>query len=63
MVDLFQHAEQAAADRDDLTAALARAVARRRFDADRLTTMAGEYGSRDTQERVASALEHAGQAA
>ena len=63
VVDLFQHAEQAAADRDDLTAALARAVTRRRFDADRLTTMAMEYGSRDTRERVASALELAGQAA
>lgn len=55
-VDLLQHAEQAAADRDDLTAALAKAVRRRRLDSQRLHTMAREYGSRDTQARVASAL-------
>ena len=63
VVDLFQHAEQAAADRDELTAALADAVSRGRFDPERLTGMAREYGSRDTQKRVASALALAGQAA
>ena len=62
-VDLFQHAEQAAADRDELTAALCGAVKRRRFDPERLQTMAREYGSRDTQKRVASALALAGRAA
>ena len=56
VVDLLQHAEQAAADRDELEAALAGAVRRRRFDPERLRTMAGEYGSRDTQKRVASAF-------
>lgn len=63
VVDLFQHAEQAAADRGELTAALASAVKRRRFDPERLMTMAREYGSRDTQVRVASALALTGQAA
>lgn len=63
VVDLLQHAEQAAADRDDLESALAGAVKRRRFDAERLRTMAGEYGSRDTQKRVASALAIASRAA
>ena len=63
VIDLFQHAEQAAADRGELTAALAGAVQRRRFDPERLTTMAREYGSRNTQARVASALARAGQAA
>lgn len=56
VVDLLQHAEQAAADHDELTAALADAVRRGRFDPARLHTMAKEYGSRDTQARVASAL-------
>ena len=63
VVDLFQHAEQAAADRDELTAALADAIERRRFDPELLMTMARGYGSRDTQARVASALTLAGQAA
>lgn len=56
VVDLLQHAEQAAADCDELTAALADAVKRGRFDTARLRTMAKEYGSRDTQVRVAVAL-------
>ena len=56
VVDLRQHAEQAAADRDDLTTALAKAMRRGRFDAERLRAMAREYGSLDTQARVASAL-------
>ena len=56
VVDLFQHAEQAAADRDDLTTALTKAVGGGRFDPERLQAMAREYGSLDTQARVASAL-------
>ncbi|MCY3646767.1 MAG: hypothetical protein OXH07_07325 [Chloroflexi bacterium] len=56
VVDLFQHAEQAAADRDDLTTALDSAVRSRRFDPELLRSMAREYGSLDTQARVASAL-------
>lgn len=56
VVDLFQHAEQAAADRDDLTRALGEALRRGRFAADRLRACAQEYGSRDTQQRVEEAL-------
>ncbi len=56
VVDLFQHTEQAAADRNDLTFALARALHQGRFDADRLRMMAREYGSKDTQSRVTTAL-------
>ncbi len=56
VVDLLQHAEQAAADRDDLTTALASAVRDGRFDTERLRSMAREYGSLDTQARVASVL-------
>ena len=63
VVDLLQHAEQAAADRDDLTTALTNAMRRGRFDAERLRTMAREYGSLDTQARVASALGAAERAA
>jgi hypothetical protein len=63
VVDLFQHAEQAAADRDDLTAALGEALRHGRFDFDRLRTMAREYGSRDTQARVSAALRAAERAA
>ena len=56
VIDLLQHAEQAAADRDDLTTALASAVRDRRFNTELLLFMAREYGSLDTQARVASAL-------
>ncbi|RJQ07859.1 MAG: hypothetical protein C4558_09040 [Dehalococcoidia bacterium] len=56
VVDLFQHAEQAAADRNDLTAVLTQAVRQRRLDPDRLHAMAEEYGTKDTQARVAAAL-------
>ena len=56
VVDLFQHAEQAAADRDDLTRALGEALRRGRFKAARLRTCAREYGSRDTQRRVDDAI-------
>jgi hypothetical protein len=63
VVDLFQHAEQAAASRTDLAEALARAVRNGRFNSDRLTAMARAYGSKDTQARIASALRSAAQAA
>lgn len=56
VVDLFQHAEQAAASRSDLTGALARAVGSGRFDRGHLCEMARRYGSRDTQARIAAAL-------
>ena len=59
VVDLFQHAEQAAANRDDLTRALGEALRRGRFDAARLRTCAQEYGSRDTQQRIEEALDAA----
>lgn len=56
VVDLFQHAEQAAADRTELTHALGFALRQVRFNADRLRAMAKEYGSLDTQRRIAAAL-------
>ncbi|GMU40644.1 MAG: hypothetical protein AMXMBFR23_15100 [Chloroflexota bacterium] len=59
VVDLFQHAEQAAADRDDLTRALGAALRRGQFDADRLRRCAQEYGSSDTRQRVEKALDAA----
>jgi len=59
VVDLFQHAEQAGADRDDLTRALGAALRGGRFDADRLRRCAQEYGSSDTRQRVEKALDAA----
>lgn len=63
VVDLFQHAEQAAASRDDLERALAVAVGTGRFDRARLRAMAERYGSKDTQARVGRALTAARRAA
>ncbi len=63
VVDLFQHAEQAAASRDGLADALARALRDGRFDRERLRRMAERYGSKDTQSRISAALDAAAQAA
>lgn len=57
VVDLLQHAEQAVADRDDLTTALASAPRDRRFAIERLRSMAKEYGFLDKQARVASEMD------
>lgn len=63
VVDLFQHADQAAASRADLTRALAHAVATGRFNRNRLREMAAAYGSKDTQARIREALTASAQAA
>ena len=54
--DLLEHASQAGASRVDLTAALSRALALGRFDGDRLRDMARRFGTKRTQDMVASAL-------
>lgn len=56
VVDLFEHADQAAASPTDLAMALERALAQGRFDRDRLLELARRYGSRVTQSLIAGAL-------
>jgi hypothetical protein len=56
VVDLFEHADQAAASPTDLAQALERALAQGRFDRDRLLELARRFGSRATQSRIAGAL-------
>lgn len=56
VVDLFEHADQAAASPDEIAQVLARALARDRFDRDRLREMAKRYGSRATYALVEGAL-------
>jgi len=56
VVDLFEHADQAAASPDKIAQVLARALARDRFDRDRLREMAKRYGSRATYALVEGAL-------
>ena len=56
VVDLFEHADQAAASPTDLALALERALAQGRFDRDRLLELARRYGSRVTQALIAGAL-------
>ena len=56
-VGMFQRAEQAAASRDELEDALARALRDGRFDLSRLQRMAERYGSRDTQPRISTAFD------
>ncbi|MEY4514524.1 MAG: hypothetical protein RLZZ450_6646 [Pseudomonadota bacterium] len=55
-VDLLEHADQAASSRAELAPRLADAVARGRFDRDKLTEMALRYGSRETATLVKRAL-------
>lgn len=57
VIDLFEHAEQAAADRTSLQASLARALRAKRFDRDGLAAMAERFGSRRTRALVQGALE------
>ncbi len=59
VVDLFEHSEQAGTSVPALTAALARAVRGGAFDADRLSAMAGRYGSRSTRAAIEHALDEA----
>lgn len=56
VVDLIEHADEAGASRADLQSALSRALARNRFDRDRLREMAERYGTRVTRVLVDSAL-------
>lgn len=56
VVDLIEHADEAGASRADLQSALSRALARNRFDRDRLREMAERYATRVTRVLVDSAL-------
>jgi hypothetical protein len=57
VVDLLNHYREAAADLDDLSDQLARALAAGRFDTARLAQLAAEYGRKWTQQTVESAVE------
>jgi hypothetical protein len=57
VIDLFEHAEQAAAAPAALAAALTTALAQGKFDNERLAAMAQRFGSRPTQKFVNDALE------
>jgi hypothetical protein len=56
VVDLFEHAEQAAASRGDLAAALARVLRSGKLDRGRLGEMAARYGTKKTLRQVEAAL-------
>jgi hypothetical protein len=62
VVDLFEHAEQAAASREQLTKALVAALRASRFDPERLAKQAARYGSQRTRDLVAGALARSGRA-
>ena len=57
VVDLFEHAEEAGVAREDLAAALARAVPDGRFDRHALGEMALRFGTKRTQALIARACE------
>jgi len=59
VVDLIQNRRMAGLDAETLAHTLRSALAERRFDATVLTTMAAEYGTRDTQALVAKAIQGA----
>lgn len=56
VVDLFENAEQAAADREELQGALEAALRAGKFSRRQLESMAKRYGSRRTQALVKAAL-------
>jgi len=56
VVDLFDHADEAGADRRELTLALSRAIADGRLDNARLRQMSRRFGSMRTQALVESAI-------
>lgn len=60
VIDLFEHAEQAAAAPDELAAALTRALAAGQFDREKLKEQATRFGSRATQALIAGALDAEG---
>jgi hypothetical protein len=56
VVDLFEHAEQAAASRPDVARALTSAVAAGVFDRERLLDLADRYGTNATRKYIQTAL-------
>lgn len=56
VVDLLEHADQAALSPEDVAEVLARALAQGKFDRNRLHEMAKSFGSRATLRRVDRAL-------
>lgn len=57
VIDLLEHADQAATSRADVAAALARALSRNAFDRHQLREMAYLYGTRTTQALVETAMQ------
>ena len=57
VVDLFENAEQAGAGRNELAAALTRAVARGELDVDALRDAATRFGTKPTQKLIRRAIE------
>jgi hypothetical protein len=60
IIDLFEHAGQAATSPDQLAVSLERALRVGRFDREQLKAMSSRYGSRRTQKLVSAALKNAG---
>jgi hypothetical protein len=56
VVDLLQNSGRAGVDRGQVQDLLARAVEQGQFDTQRLRSMAGEFGTREVQARVETAL-------
>jgi hypothetical protein len=59
VIDLLEHANQAATSRSDVAMALAHALSRNAFDRHQLREMARRYGTRTTQAAVESAMQMA----
>ena len=59
VVDLFEHADQAATQPEDLVRALALSLKQRRFDVKKLEEMVETYGSKKTQAWIRPCLEAA----
>lgn len=57
VIDLLEHADQAASSADDVARVLARALTFEKFDRERLRDMARRYGSRATITRIDRALQ------
>ena len=57
VIDLFENAGSAGASREDLAKALERAVAKRKFNPERLVDAARRHGTRKTREFIERALE------
>jgi hypothetical protein len=56
VVDLLEHADQAASSREDLASRLGDALGRGRFDREKLAEMAARYGTRETYALITNAL-------